>query len=254
MIIIFYHKAVCLLHRKYWHVNFSKVPEDFLLHYSRKACVVSGVALLDQQVAMHQACQPGQPLESMKWYEFSLTNHDFLLAAMIIALELLTILENPKPLHKTCFFSEIDKYEKIKRSRDIWASILDQCKDAKRTVVILDGVLKRISTRLEEKKARLEKEGTSPLPPTFDANTLHYNSQLTDQINYGISFMWPFHCAEEAVHDGSFLCDGSDLNMGPNFQQFDWVCRVDSLACTMLTRALGSMGPPICNAAIRVLV
>ena len=79
---IFYHKAICLLHRKYW--KSSPADSDGTFFYSLKTSLASAMSLLNHQDTMHRACRPGGPLVSMKWYHFAIFNHDFLLAAMII--------------------------------------------------------------------------------------------------------------------------------------------------------------------------
>ena len=65
---LFYHKAVCLLHRKYW--NSSPADSDGTFFYSRKSSIASAMMLLNQQATMHRACHPGGALVNMKWYVF----------------------------------------------------------------------------------------------------------------------------------------------------------------------------------------
>jgi hypothetical protein len=61
----FYNKAICLLHRKYWDSVPAQTPKD-TWYYSRKTCVASSLALLEQQASMHRAAQPDGILEKMK--------------------------------------------------------------------------------------------------------------------------------------------------------------------------------------------
>ena len=143
----FSHKAVCLLHRKYW----NEVPPNStqLNNYSRERCVGSSIALLDQQAAMHQACRPGGILSSLKWYQFAIMNHDFLLAAVIICLDLVMIKQVQDSSLPTT--PEIQrKINAIKRSKSIWAEVVDCCRDAKRAVTILTNAIHKLSDAVSE--------------------------------------------------------------------------------------------------------
>jgi hypothetical protein len=59
----FYHKATCLLHRKYW--KSSSADSDGTFFYSLKISLGSAMSLLSQQESMHRACRPGGPLVNM---------------------------------------------------------------------------------------------------------------------------------------------------------------------------------------------
>lgn len=87
---LFYHKAIVVLHRKFWDAAPEGTPPG-KFYYSRKTCVASAVTLLDHQALMHEGCQPGGPLTEMKWYNFVITTHDFLLAAMVICLDVMNL-------------------------------------------------------------------------------------------------------------------------------------------------------------------
>jgi hypothetical protein len=153
---IFYHKAVCILHRKYWHA----LPRDSTTHiwyYSRKTCVSSAMAMLAHQFTMHEACKPGGCMLPLKWYHFSITNHDFLLAAMILCLDIMTNLHDSEGYITECIVTDADKLEMLKKARAIWAEVEDDCRDAKRAVKILTTVLEKVSTKMKELSATSQK-------------------------------------------------------------------------------------------------
>lgn len=58
-----------------------------------------------------------------------LTIPDFLLAAMILSLDILSIDQSPEASPSN-FLLEVEKHDAIKRSRIIWTEVLDHCKDA----------------------------------------------------------------------------------------------------------------------------
>lgn len=81
---ILYHKACCLLHRRYFDMPTSN-PQ---YRISRSRCLSSAIQLLKHQATINQEIQPGGLLYRDKWFASSLTSFDFLLAAMVVCLEL----------------------------------------------------------------------------------------------------------------------------------------------------------------------
>jgi len=73
---LFYHKAICVLNRRFLTVPAAR------MRYScqRRLCIDSAMGLLAIQARMHKS--------NLKWWHFSLTNSDFLLASVIICLVL----------------------------------------------------------------------------------------------------------------------------------------------------------------------
>ncbi|CAO1606326.1 hypothetical protein XANCAGTX0491_009825 [Xanthoria calcicola] len=79
-----YHKGQCVLHRKF----LSRARENNKYAHSRRTCVDSSMELLAHQATLHYESQPGRRLHDVRVQLSSLTSHDFLLAAMIISLDL----------------------------------------------------------------------------------------------------------------------------------------------------------------------
>ena len=79
-----YHKGQCVLHRKF----LSKARENNKYAHSRRTCLDSSLELLAHQATLHYGSQPGGRLHNVRVLLNSLTSHDFLLAAMIISLDL----------------------------------------------------------------------------------------------------------------------------------------------------------------------
>ena len=110
------------------------------------------MTILRYQFSLHEAAQPGGPLEMMKWHSFSITNHDFLLAAMILCLDIKNNQrDDPGNAKKSyCSVAEAAKLEALERSRNIWLEIVDECRDARRAINILTSVLERLTAQVEE--------------------------------------------------------------------------------------------------------
>ena len=81
---ILYNKGQCVLHRKF--LDCARGNPRYA--HSRRACIDSSMELLHHQVTLHHEFRSGGRLHNMQWALTSITSHDFLLAAMIVCLEL----------------------------------------------------------------------------------------------------------------------------------------------------------------------
>ncbi|KAF2805332.1 uncharacterized protein BDZ99DRAFT_480714 [Mytilinidion resinicola] len=81
---LLYLKTRTVLHRKY--ITAGRFEPR--LAKSRKICVEAAMATLRHHSVIFNACLPGGQLHKVWWYMASLTTYDFLLAAMIVVLEL----------------------------------------------------------------------------------------------------------------------------------------------------------------------
>jgi hypothetical protein len=81
---LMYLKIIATLHRKF--LAASRVNPRFT--YSRRAVIDTSMTLLQHQATLHRECQPGGRLRNVKWFIFSLTTVDFLLAAMMVCSDL----------------------------------------------------------------------------------------------------------------------------------------------------------------------
>ena len=79
-----YLRSLFVLHRRF----IARGRENPRYAYSRRTCIDASMELLSHQATLHQEAQPGGRLRSVKWYISSLTTHDFLLAAMLVCLDL----------------------------------------------------------------------------------------------------------------------------------------------------------------------
>ncbi|KAE8452752.1 hypothetical protein EG329_013024 [Mollisiaceae sp. DMI_Dod_QoI] len=226
---LFYNKAICLLHRKYW----DAIPEGTdknTWFYSRKTSVSSALALLEHQVSMHRAGQPGGCLGKFKWYNFSITNHDFLHAAMILCLDLMSIrATGDRPDVPECIIPEIEKVNAIKTSRAIWAEIVDDCRDARRAVRILTAVLGKLSSKKWDNPVPTSNTNANLTPPISasaqnpNVDSLRYSPYFTDQFGLGCCLGQEPSRQSDTVMENSFLeTMGSDLSVAADFNWDIW--------------------------------
>lgn len=77
---LLYLKSRIIIHRRYM----TQQGQE----HSRSVCIRSAMDILGHHQAIYSASQPGGRLEVVAWYMGSIGTYDFLLAAMIICLEL----------------------------------------------------------------------------------------------------------------------------------------------------------------------
>jgi len=213
--------------------------------------------LLDHQATMHRAAQPGGLLETLKWYHFPITNHDFLLAAMILCLDLMSILQRDGPYVSEWFTSETEKFQAIQRSRAIWAEVIDDCRDARRAVSILTSVLNKLSTAKEEQTRTANTSETKDVLSASATNpnvdSLRYSPYFTDQFGLGIPLIGGQPAEADFHMEGDFLETlGSDLTVPGDF---NWVsCSIHILVHSLTSQkcvwdqALYSNSPSLAQA------
>jgi Fungal specific transcription factor domain len=252
---LFYNKAQCLLHRKHWDSVPSQTSPD-TWYYSRKSCVNSALGLLDHQATMHHAAQPGGLLEKMKWYHFPITNHDFLLAAMILCLDIMSSIQRgDRPPIPGCFVTEAEKLQAIQRSRAIWAEVIDDCRDARRAVSILTSVLNKLSASREEQRVtanHLEtKDILSASATNPNVDSLRYSPYFTDQFGLGIPLIASQPTGVDVNMETDFLDTlGSDLTAPGDFNWVSISIYILTIASNLCQRTFGIrqwLGTPNCQ-------
>lgn len=77
-------KTVCILHRKYLILAWSEPQYS----YSRTACIEAAWKILRHQAVIHAETKPDGLLHENKWLVSAISSHDFLLAAMILCLDI----------------------------------------------------------------------------------------------------------------------------------------------------------------------
>ncbi|KAK6331867.1 hypothetical protein TWF718_002406 [Orbilia javanica] len=149
-----YHKCVCVLHRMY--LTFEKENPKF--EYSRKRARESALRILDIQSDAYDESQPGGRLWDERWMVTSLTVHDFLLASMIMCLDLNkknhNVLKYPRCLSA------------LQKSYRIWSEKKHTSRDALHASNILAAMLARATGSTTENANTTR--ATTPLPPISD--------------------------------------------------------------------------------------
>ncbi|MCJ1291586.1 hypothetical protein MMC34_003131 [Xylographa carneopallida] len=169
-----YHKAICVLNRRYLCVTTPKFQS------SRSLCLHSAMSLLSIQTTMHK--------NSVGWYHFSLSSHDFLLAAVIVCLVLHNARESRGVIDDIS--GEIDGYSTtdllsaLVNSNRIWESVLQSSSDARRAARVLSIMLAEFQT--------------PPLRPTAHEPRSHDREVAGIHVN-GIAKATPAQIEKEAT-------------------------------------------------------
>ena len=145
---ILYNKGQCVLHRKF----LARARENNRYAHSRRTCVDSSMDLLNHQATLHYESRPGHRLHGMKVFISSLTAADFLLAAMIVSLDLYYGAEadgggqGSGDLYTWGLERRGDMIKALEVSRDIWMETKDQSIEAFKASAILSVMLDKLKT------------------------------------------------------------------------------------------------------------
>jgi len=139
-----------VLHRRY----LCLARRDPRYEYSRRTCIDAATQTLRFQFELHREIQPGGRLAEDRWFMNSLSLHDFLLANMILCLELAFLKAKEKSPDATALaLEEFDKdktpdvlskqqiVEMLRTSRLIWQSTRKGSHEANRAFKILSRML-----------------------------------------------------------------------------------------------------------------
>lgn len=147
---LMWQKTVCVLHRKY----LARAHQNPRYAHSRRACVDASMEILRCQAQLHRESQPGGRMRTMKWYISSLTNHDYLLGAMILCLDLYydsmaqSMEERPQN-YDPYFWSPDQRAEMmhaLENSQSIWKEAVETSVEAYKASNIIGIILDKLNT------------------------------------------------------------------------------------------------------------
>ncbi|KAI9722611.1 MAG: hypothetical protein M1812_001542 [Candelaria pacifica] len=191
---LLYNKGQCVLHREF--IGVARVNSRYA--HSRRTCVDSSMEILRHQVTLHYECQPNRRLRSVKWYISSLTTHDFLLAAMIVALDLYYGTEAERAgrssgdLYTWGLERRADMMEALETSKSIWEESQDRSieayKASKSLSVMLDKLKCNPTGNANGRQAQtpFKSSGGAPLPfPPEDSKPEHSAAMTLGMLSNG---------------------------------------------------------------------
>ncbi|KAI1737167.1 hypothetical protein F4680DRAFT_460682 [Xylaria scruposa] len=140
---ILYLKGLIILHRRYISYERQSPESD----PSRRACIEAALDLLHRQADVHRACEPGGRLYEDRWMFLSLPAHDFLLAAMVVCLDLSVSMRSRVATDESTDYKQIRgrEYCALKTSRDIWAVNSPNSHEAHVATLALDLMIRKVA-------------------------------------------------------------------------------------------------------------
>ncbi|KAF2021927.1 hypothetical protein BU24DRAFT_488249 [Aaosphaeria arxii CBS 175.79] len=139
---LLYQKTRIVLHRNY--LTAGQSDPKFL--DSRNICLNSAEAILQSQQVIYHACQPGGQLNKVWWYMSSLNTYDFLLAAMILCLELNHLqATNPSSPRVRELFGILEN------THTIWTNYPNRFREASRGAGVLRAMLQKTAKHVSPK-------------------------------------------------------------------------------------------------------
>ncbi|KAL1881000.1 hypothetical protein Plec18167_003540 [Paecilomyces lecythidis] len=200
-----YNKSRCVLHRKY----LTKDRSNPRYSYSRWACLNSSKEILRRQADIYNEVQPSGQLYETRWFIGSLQVHDFILAAMIICLELI---RDDAPRAETANSGEgfslslkekEDLLRTLEMSQDSFKLCIPWSKDARKAYEAVSVMLKR--ARKDQPRIQMANETVSTTPSTNGSSTAAISS--TPSVSGGVPLQQtgPYFPASASIPSESSL-------------------------------------------------
>lgn len=184
-----YHKAICVLHRRYLVEKGPRREHD----YSKRRCLLAALALLEYQNSVFEATKPGGMLSQNGWFVSSLAMHDILLASMVVYL----VIQNDHydepggafdwTKNDTVLPSKKQLMEALKRSYRIWTEVAVAAPEVRKAPGVLAVMFRKIersraakgeSVSMLDEVRRAQPSGPTPYYPSIDSLTINGKQRL----------------------------------------------------------------------------
>ncbi|KAL8632097.1 hypothetical protein Q9189_002121 [Teloschistes chrysophthalmus] len=217
---ILYHKGQCVLHRKF----LARARENSKYAHSRRTCIDSSMELLNHQATLHWESQPGRRLHNVRVLLSSLTSHDFLLAAMIVSIDLYygsleaegVIGRNSGDVYTWGSERKDEMLRALEVCNDIWKETRDQSMESYKASEILTIIIDKMRARAAGNSAR-SAPNMLPFPSMANANpnSPYHAPPASQQARMGGMEDKPEHSA--AMTLGMLSSGGLTPNLGALF-------------------------------------
>lgn len=142
-----YHKSQCVLHRKF----LSRARKDRSFAYSRRVCLESCLQMLEHQSTLSREGQAGGRLSSITWaVSTSMTTHDFLLAAMIVCLDMYFTAQaeaegqTSGEMYQWAIERRETMFAAIEAAMKVWETLKDQSMEAYKASSVLRVMIEKL--------------------------------------------------------------------------------------------------------------
>ncbi|CAK7202241.1 hypothetical protein SEUCBS139899_004963 [Sporothrix eucalyptigena] len=186
-----YQKIMCLLHRKY----LSRARQNPRYAHSRRSAIEASMETLHHLQTLNKESQANGRLRSIKWYVASIATKDFLLPAMLVALEVrFDNLARKEGREEDSFWTpeqRADMINILNSTKEIWRPLADGSMEAYKAYNIIRIVLEKIGTAPSDGPRSTEAfmssgvcgaEAPSGFKSTPSDNSVHIDTPLTDSM------------------------------------------------------------------------
>jgi hypothetical protein len=202
-LVLVFQKSRCMLHRKY----IMKGNDNPQYAYSKKAALDASMELLRFQAMSYDAALPGGPLTRDRWVLSTLTMHDFLLASMIVSINIIQVAEASS--NSTSGAEEVDQKmaKALEKSYDIFMDMRSVVADARKASALLRAMLNKAYRALGR-----------PLVPEDEGSRSMNGGSKASEIS-GLSLDGEFHPPSWLINTIVFLSILSQKLMFPDPSQ-----------------------------------
>ncbi|KAF7563908.1 hypothetical protein G7046_g215 [Stylonectria norvegica] len=145
---VLYLKSLVVLHRQYVTMH----RQDPRYDPSRWAAMNAALSMLERQAELHEATQSGGQLHHERWMVSALTTTDFILAAMVICLEITMRLRQAESVWQGSAETSrgnddefLKLFTAIQISHQIWVAASEYSAEARVTAHALDSTIQRVN-------------------------------------------------------------------------------------------------------------
>jgi hypothetical protein len=182
---LLYLKGIVVLHRRFINTDTS----NLICANFRQTCLNAAMDILSRQADLHQASQPGGQLYEDRWMVTSLMVHDFLLAAMVVCLELTvhmrsTAGSSTEP--RNAGFAK--QFEALQTSHMIWNSRNSESKEAHTAAQVLGLMIQTVKDDSVNKSPGSSFAHTNDM--LFEDCNLPYAKPVTEMIDGSEILNW----------------------------------------------------------------
>ena len=170
---ILFLRTQVVLHRKFA----CPLREGGRYAFSRRTAIDSSLEILKHQATLHGEMRPGGRLSLDKTLRSSLTNHSFLLAAMVVCLDMYTTAEaerNGRSVSNDIYDWSQERrasmLEAVERSCSFWESVKNESMEAFKATGILTAMISKLHDHESQLRTQRGGAGTNFAGDSFRSN------------------------------------------------------------------------------------
>jgi hypothetical protein len=223
---LLYEKARCILHRNHMTESYRN-PEYF---YSRQSCVEAAMNVLKHQGEIFAEVQPSGRLFRDKWFLSTFEYNDFLLAAMIVCLELKSGVEDHQINtrmsggDRVLGISRDDMIKMLKSTRVFWQDFGKSSLEIRQASIVLSNMLDKLSVSEDDSHMSNDPRPGLDRPTPFNGLQTPMSTMNGGLLRHGhpelIDMSLSAHAAQITPETQQSFSEIGEMLQNPDL--FDW--------------------------------